>query len=335
VYFSSSEDISSFHSGVKRLQSGFMSEKSFKIGTRGSPLALKQADMLRERLQKAHPDLSIEIIPIQSAADWKAQDGERSLCSKDGGKGQFAKEIEEQILNGSLDCGVHSLKDMASFLPEGLVIDHYLPRADARDAFICAQYQTVMDLPEGAVIGTCSPRRQAFVLSKRPDLKIVPFRGNVSTRLDKVRNGQVDATYLAMAGLSRLNITDPMIHAVEIEEMLPACGQGIICIERRKDDERAQEILNAVHDPQTGLCAIAEREVLAVLDGSCHTPLAAYAIVEKDSFYVRAVVASPNGQEVYQEESRTICTSDAQAREIGVRVGETLKARLPEGFLNS
>ena len=311
-----------------------MSESTFKIGTRGSPLALRQAEMLKNSLQAAHSDLVIEIIPIKSAADWKPKDGEKALCDKNGGKGQFAKEIEDRILDGSLDCGAHSLKDMASFLPEGLVIEHYLPRADARDAFICKNYSSLIDLPQGATMGTCSPRRQALALVKRPDLKVVPFRGNVKTRLDKIEAEQVDATYLAMAGLSRLGIDDPMIHPVEVDEMLPACGQGIVCMEIREDNARAREILDAVHDQAAGFCAAAEREVLRALDGSCHTPMAAYAVIENDELYLRAVVACPDGSVQYVEEKRRACSSDVQAAAIGLEVGQQLRRALPEGFLS-
>ena len=310
-----------------------MSEKAFKIGTRGSPLALKQAEMLKEGLQAEHPDLHIEIVPIKSAADWKMRDGEKALDTLNGGKGQFAKEIEDRILDGSLDCGVHSLKDMASFLPEGLALEHYMTRADARDAFICAKYKDIMDLPEGAVVGTCSPRRQALALAKRPDLKVVPFRGNVSTRLDKIRNGQVDATFLAMAGISRLGIEDPMIHPIEAEDMLPACGQGIVCIEMRGGDDATREILKAIHNDEAGLCAVAEREVLRVLDGSCHTPIGAYAVIEDEQLYLRSVVLSLDGQEMYVQELREDCSSIEEARNIGLRVGEAIKAVFPEGFL--
>lgn len=310
-----------------------MTSDSFKIGTRGSPLALKQANILKGALQKAHPDLAIEIVPIKSAADWKMQDGEKSLCDKNGGKGQFAKEIEERILDGALDCGVHSLKDMASFLPAGLRIGHYLPRADARDAFISEKANNLMNLPEGSVVGTCSPRRQAFILTKRPDIKVVPFRGNVRTRLDKVANGQVDATYLAMAGIERLGITDPMIHPVEINDFLPACGQGIVCIESRESDERAAEILTPINDATVTLCAIAEREVLRVLDGSCHTPIAAYAEMRKGELYLRGFVASLDGQKTYFKEASAPCESIAQAREIGLEIGDALMAELPAGFL--
>lgn len=309
-------------------------DRTFKIGTRGSPLALTQAEMLKAAILEASPELIIEIVPIKSAADWKMLDPEKALDTVNGGKGQFAKEIEDRILDGSVDCGVHSLKDMASFLPKGLVIEHYMTRADARDAFICDDHATLDKLPAGANVGTCSPRRAAFVLEQRPDLNIVPFRGNVRTRLDKVKAGQVDATYLAMAGITRLRIDDPIIHAVEVDDMLPACGQGIVCVETRAGDNRAHEVLNPVHDALTGFCAVAEREVLRLLDGSCHTPIGAYAAIENGMLHLRVIVSSNDGQEVYKQELREACTSVTEATDIGVRVGEAIRAVFPEGFLD-
>lgn len=311
-----------------------MTVKPFKIGTRGSPLALKQADLLQNVLHKAHPDLVIEIIPIHSAADWKAQDGEVSLCEQNGGKGQFAKEIEEKILEGMLDCGVHSLKDMAAVLPEGLVIEHYLERADARDAFISAKYKTLKDLPEGGIVGTCSPRRQAVVLSQRLDLKVVPFRGNVKTRMDKVKNGQVDATYLAMAGLTRLGIEDAMIHPVEVAEMLPACGQGVVCMEMREHDEETRAILDAVNNRPTGLCAEAEREVLKALDGSCHTPIGAYASLTGKMITLDIFVAGLDGRVVFRESEPYECLTAEEARSQARILAGKIIAKLPEGFLS-
>ena len=278
------------------------SKKILKLGTRNSPLALKQADMVSQALQQAHADIEVELVSMTSAADWKKQDGEKSLCEQAGGKGQFAKEIEKAHLSGDIDFGVHSLKDMASVLPEGLEIKYVLPRADVRDAFISAKYSSIDELPKGAVVGTCSPRRQAIILSKRPDLKVVPFRGNVQTRLDKVRSGQVDATFLAMAGLTRLGIEDEMIHPLSVEEMLPACGQGIICIETKSNASDIGAIMEAIHCQNTGLCAAAEREVLKVLDGSCHTPIGAYAMMEGDVLHLRAQVLSLDGQQSFFDE---------------------------------
>lgn len=307
--------------------------QKLRLGTRSSPLALVQANMVKEALVAAHPDLEVEIIPIKSAADWKKQDGETPLSEQKGGKGQFAKEIEKAHMDGLIDCGVHSLKDMACFLPDGLEILHVLPRADARDAFISEKYNSLEDLPEKASVGTCSPRRRALILNKRPDVNVVPFRGNVKTRLDKVKNNQVDATYLAMAGITRLGIHDDAIKAIEIDSYLPACGQGVVCLETKKDDVAVQKLLDAIHCPETMLCASAEREVLKVLDGSCHTPIAAYAVFGDGNIYLRAQVLSLDGQEIYSEEMTKECADVQVAQFIGHELGMKLKEQLPEGFL--
>lgn len=308
-------------------------EQVFRIGTRGSPLALVQANMLADALRKAHSDLVLEIVPIKSSADWNKGDGEKPLNEEAGGKGLFAKEIEQALLDGAVDCGVHSLKDMAAFLPDGLEINHYLPRADARDALISEKYSSIDDLPAGSVIGTCSVRRQALLLAKKVDMKIVPFRGNVQTRIDKVSAGQVDATFLGMAGLVRLGIKSDMIHAIDVEDMLPACGQGIVCMEMRAGDARVQGILDAVHCEETGYCAVAEREILRILDGSCHTPIGAFAEVDGQALTLRAVVASLDGQDIYEEALTRECSSVEEARDIGRHVGNALKEKVPSGIL--
>jgi hydroxymethylbilane synthase len=307
--------------------------KTLRIGTRGSPLAMTQANMLRDRLIAAHTGLSVEIVPIKSAADWKKQDGEKSLSALKGGKGQFAKEIEQAHLNGLIDCGVHSLKDMPCALPEGLQITHFLPRANACDGFISAKYKSLDALPDGAVIGTCSPRRQALALQHNPTFNVVPFRGNVQTRLDKVREGQVDATFLAMAGLERLGIEDEMIHALNADAFLPACGQGIICVETKCNDDWVNGLMAAITCPVTAIQAAAEREVLKVLDGSCHAPIGAYAVFENNQFILKAFVASQDGQQIFTEAQQGKCNSVAEALLMGRKVGEILKTRAPTGIL--
>lgn len=310
-----------------------MTKNILKIGTRGSPLALVQANMVKVALEAAHTGLKAEIIVVQSSADWKPEDGEKPLSEEDGGKGLFASEIEEQIAAGSVDCGVHSLKDMASFLPKALVIKHYLPRADVRDVLISVKHNSIKGLPAGCVVGTCSLRRASLVLSHNDDVKIVPFRGNVHTRLSKVRNGQVDATLLAKAGLDRLALELPEAHIIEPEDMLPACGQGIVCIETRKGDTHTQSLLDAINCIPTSYCAIAEREVLRILDGSCHTPIGAYAVLEGDMLYLRGLVASNDGQKIYRDEYRARVINNDEALAVGQIVGQRLKDVVPTGFL--
>lgn len=311
-----------------------MSQNPFRIGTRNSPLALRQADILSDALAQAHPDLSIEIVPMLSKADWNKKDGEKPLCEEAGGKGLFAKEIERAILKGDVDCGVHSLKDMAAFLPEGLVVNHVLPRANPFDAFISAKYSAMADLPVGAKIGSCSARRGAMVLSKCPAVSVVPFRGNVQTRLDKVKAGQVEATFLAMAGIERLGISDQIIHPLTAEDMLPACGQGVICMETRENNGRVQKILNKVHCQITGFRAFAEREVLKVLDGSCHTPIAAFAQMDNNRLKLKAEVYALDGSEVFKDVLSDECLTLNDALRIGQQVGATLKNTIPERILS-
>ena len=222
---------------------------------------------------------------------------------------------------------------MASFLPEDLVLSHVLPRADARDVLISVKHSSITDLTAGCVVGTCSLRRASLSLSINPNIKIVPFRGNVETRLQKVRDGQVAATLLAKAGLDRLGLDVKEAHVIEPEDMLPACGQGIVCLEIRVGDDRVQGILDAIHCQKTGYCAIAEREVLKILDGSCHTPIGVYAIFDNDQMYLRALVASEDGQTVYRDEYRARVKNDEEAQAVGKIVGQQLKQMLPSGFL--
>ncbi|MEM8833747.1 MAG: hydroxymethylbilane synthase [Pseudomonadota bacterium] len=298
-----------------------------KIGTRSSPLALVQANMVKAALENVRSDIDVQIVPIKSNADWKKADGEKPLNDQEGGKGLFAKEIETQILDGTVDIGVHSAKDMASFLPEGLAIDHFLPREDARDAFISLKYQSIEDLPEGSVIGTCSPRRQSFFLEKHPDCNVVPFRGNVQTRLDKVRDGQVDATFLAMAGIKRLGIDDPMIKPFAVEEMLPAAGQGAVCIETKPDDAEIRMILDEVNCTRTRLSVVAERAVLQILDGSCQTPIAAHSVFDGDTMTLKAKIGDLQGQNQHISEMSALVKTSEEAASLGRKVGEELKAQ--------
>lgn len=310
-----------------------MTKDTFKIGTRGSPLALCQANIVKGELERAHPALKVEIVAIKSDADWKKSEGEKPLSEEAGGKGLFAKEIEAAILKGEVDCGVHSLKDMASFLEDGLILSHFLPRANPHDALISKNYKHLSNLPKGAVLGTCSARRKAIALSLRPDLEVVAFRGNVQTRIDKITAGQVDVTFLAMAGIERLGIHSDNIHPLSSAEMLPACGQGIVCIETREGDEKTQEILNPINCEKTQLCALAEREVLRALDGSCHTPIAAFAEIIGDRLNLRAEVYALDGQEVFRKTASGLCVSIEDALEIGVQVGQALNDIVPDGFM--
>lgn len=297
-----------------------------KIGTRGSPLALAQAHETRARLMAAFdlPQDAFEITVIKTTGDNRAMiDADRPL-KEIGNKGLFTKEIEEAMSAGMIDIAVHSTKDMPTLQPQGLVIDCFLPREDARDAFVSPQYTSIAALPKGATVGTSSLRRRAQLLHQRPDLNVVEFRGNVQTRLEKLNKGVADCTFLAMAGLVRLNVLKQVpATAVETNDMLPAIAQGAICIERRTNDQRAGEMLAAIHDAETACRLSAERAFLAALDGSCETPIAGLADITGDILRLRGELLHPDGSEVFKAEISGPISQAAQ-------LGETLAARLRE-----
>ncbi len=284
-----------------------------KIGTRGSPLALAQAHETRARLMIAFdlPESAFEVCVIKTSGD------DRSLIDADiplkviGNKGLFTKEIEEAMLAGRIDIAVHSTKDMPVAQPDGLVLDVFLPREDARDAFVSVKYAGIADLPEGAIVGTSSLRRRAQLLVKRPDLTVVEFRGNVQTRLKKLADGLADATFLAMAGLNRMGMHDAAIGAIDLDDMLPAIAQGTISIERRVDDLRARDMLAAIHNVQAGQQMAAERAFLAALDGSCETPIAGLAMIDGDQMWLRGEILKPDGSQVFTGERRGLVSEGA------------------------
>ncbi|HEY2874519.1 MAG TPA: hydroxymethylbilane synthase [Reyranella sp.] len=302
-----------------------------RLGTRGSKLALTQTGLVRDALAQAIPALAapdaIEIVTIRTTGD---QIQDRPL-SEAGGKGLFVKEIEEALLSGRIDGAVHSMKDMPTAQPPGLVIAAFLPREDARDVLIAGDVARIADLKKGAVVGTAALRRKAQLLFHRPDLQIVTLRGNVDTRLAKRERGEVEATLLAMAGLKRLGLT--IGTPVPEGEMLPAVGQGAVCIECRVDDARMIEWLAAINHAPTQTCVTAEHAMLAVLDGSCRTPIAGHAIFDKDgALYLRGLIAKPDGSELIATD-RTGPECDAEA--MGREAGEELKRRGGPGFLAS
>jgi hydroxymethylbilane synthase len=273
--------------------------RQIRIGTRGSALALAQTNEVRDRLAKAHGDeLAFEISIIKTSGD-KIQD--RALTAV-GGKGLFTKELEEALLAGSIDVAVHSMKDMPSFLPQGLEIACVLPREDVRDAFISLNGKPLSGLPAGGVVGTASIRREAFLRHSRPDLKIVLFRGNVETRLRKLAEGKADATVLAAAGLRRLGLEDRITHLIPVEDMLPAPAQGAIGLEIRTSDEYTRELIAPIHDQLTGVAIETERAFLTVLDGSCRTPIAALARVNEGKLFFKGAILTPDGARIYQTE---------------------------------
>lgn len=304
-----------------------------KIGTRGSPLALAQTEILIAALREKYPELVTEVVKIVTTGD-KIQD--RTLADS-GGKGLFTKEIEEALLAGEIDCAVHSMKDMPTKLPEGLVISCLLPREDPRDAFFSTKAATLDDLPAGSVVGTSSFRRQAIVLARRPDLKVTLLRGNVGTRLKKLEDGAADATLLAVAGLKRLGLGHLVKNILEPEVVLPAVAQGAVGIEVRENDERVRKLLSAVHCPVTELRVTAERAYLEVMDGSCRTPLAALMGIPDTGHQARfdVLAARPDGSDVRKASYTAQVSSLKEARELGLRAGTELKSQLPAGYLSS
>jgi hydroxymethylbilane synthase len=276
--------------------------RPLNIGTRGSPLALAQAHETRGRLARAFdlPEEAFAIVVIKVKGD-AVQD--RPL-KEIGGKGLFTREIEEALLDGSIDIAVHSMKDMPVDQPGGLLLDTYLPREDVRDAFVSLSLGGLADLPPGAVVGTSSLRRRSQLLHRRPDLQIVEFRGNVQTRLRKLSEGVAQATFLAMAGLNRLNMTDVPRVPIPTDEMLPAVAQGAIGIERRADDNRVAGLLEAIHDGPTGLRLAAERAFLAALDGSCQTPIGGLAELDGGTLRLRGEILRTDGSEVLVDDAK-------------------------------
>ncbi len=300
-----------------------------KIGTRGSPLALAQAHETRDRLARAFdlPQEAFWIVVIKTTGD-TVQD--RPL-KEIGGKGLFTREIEEALLSGAIDIAVHSMKDMPVLQPRGLVLDTYLPREDVRDAFVSPTKSALADLAPGAVVGTSSLRRKAQVLNRRPDLKVVEFRGNVQTRLKKLADGVAECTFLAMAGLNRLGRGDVPATPIPEADMLPAVAQGAIGLERRADDHATAGMLAAIHDQRTGQRLAAERAFLAALDGSCETPIAGLAVLDGTNVRLRGEVLRPDGSEAIGDD-RSCPIADGAA--LGRDMAADLLARAGAGFFD-
>lgn len=301
--------------------------RPLKIGTRGSPLALWQAHETRRCLMEAFglPEAAFEIVVIKVTGDQIQDKALREI----GGKGLFTREIEEALLDGGIDIAVHSMKDMPVLQPEGLVLDCYLERADVRDAFVSPHYGSISELPQGATVGSSSLRRRAQLALRRPDLNLVEFRGNVQTRMRKLADRVADATFLAMAGLTRLGMLEVVRSAIEPEEMLPAVAQGAIGVERRSADDRIAAMLARVHHGETGLRLAAERSFLARLDGSCETPIAGLAVIEGDQLWLRGEILRPDGSASLSGERRGPVGDGAA---MGRDLAEELLAKAGPGF---
>ncbi|WP_371872857.1 hydroxymethylbilane synthase [Notoacmeibacter sp. MSK16QG-6] len=301
-----------------------------RIGTRGSDLALAQAHETRTRLMAAHglPKDAFEIEVVSTAGD-RIQD--RPLAEV-GGKGLFTMEIEERLSDGRIDLAVHSAKDMPTELPNGLHLSCFLPREDARDAFIGHSAQKLLDLPQGATVGSSSLRRQALLRRMRPDLNVVLYRGNVPTRLRKLAAGEVDGTMLAMAGLRRLNLADQVTEALPLTSFPPAPGQGAICIESRIGDERVDALLLPIAHEETASALACERAFLAALDGSCRTPIAGHARFSDGKILFSGMILTPDGRDAHEIETDGPA---ADAAAIGRQAGEELRRRAGPDFFAS
>ena len=305
-----------------------------RIGTRGSPLALAMTAEVARALRAAHPALAapdaIETVTITTTGD-RVQDRPLSAV---GGKGLFTKEIDEALLAGRVDLAVNSAKDMPTLLPDGIVLAAMPRREDPRDVFVSLIAPNLAALPSGARVGTASLRRQAQILHKRPDLKVVVFRGNVGTRLKKLRDGEAEATLLALAGLRRLGRTDAATAIVAVDDILPAVGQGAMALTCRADDARVRALLAALDHRPTHLAVVAERALLEVLDGSCHTPIAALAEIDASGrLSLVGLLAKPDGSAVVVTRQGGPAETPAAARALGLAAGHDLKGRAGPGFI--
>ncbi|MCB1479620.1 MAG: hydroxymethylbilane synthase [Rhodobiaceae bacterium] len=299
-----------------------------RIGTRGSALALWQAEHTRDELCRVHgvsrEDISIDI--IRTSGD---RITDRPL-SEVGGKGLFTKEIEDALLAGAIDIAVHSAKDMPTELPEGLELSAFLTREDVRDAFLSPRADRLMELPKGAVVGSASLRRQALIRRIRPDLRVINFRGNVGTRLYKLASGEVDATLLAYAGLKRLQLEANVTELLDVKTFPPALGQGCVCVESRVGDERTAMLMSAIDNASARAELTAERAFLGLLDGSCRTPIAGLARAGDGALSLHGLVAMPDGSRVVETRLDGAC---ADAEKLGREAGRIVLGEAGEDFM--
>jgi hydroxymethylbilane synthase len=294
-----------------------MSEQPLRIATRKSPLAMWQAEHVADALRQAHPGLDVEILGMSTQGD-KILD---TPLAKIGGKGLFVKELEQRMLEGDADIAVHSMKDVPVELPDGLHLSVILAREDPRDAFVSSLYPSLADLNRGARVGTSSLRRQCQLADRRPDLEIVPLRGNVNTRLRKLDDGEYDAIILASAGLLRLGFADRIRAFISTDDSLPAIGQGAIGIECRRDDARVNSLLAPLHHPPTSSCVRAERSLNHRLEGGCQVPIGGHATLAGGELHLRGLVGTVDGSEIVRGEIRG---PEADAERLGSTLAEEL-----------
>ncbi|MDX7778864.1 hydroxymethylbilane synthase [Aeromonas hydrophila] len=294
-----------------------MAARTLKIATRKSPLALWQANFVKDRLEALYPELQVELVPMSTQGD-KILD---TPLAKVGGKGLFVKELETAMLEGRADIAVHSMKDVPVEFPEGLGLHTICEREDPRDAFVSNRFGQIDELPQGAVVGTSSLRRQCQLRAARPDLVIRDLRGNVNTRLAKLDTGEYDAIILAAAGLKRLEMAHRITAFIEPEQSLPANGQGAVGIECRLDDHELHALLAPLEHPETRIRVLTERAMNRALQGGCQVPIGAYALVQGEEVWLRGLVGSPDGSRVIRDEIRGPLAD-------GEALGHTLAQRL-------
>lgn len=297
-----------------------MQQKILKIATRQSPLALWQANFVKDRLIEFYPDLTVELVPMVTKGDVILD----TPLAKIGGKGLFVKELENALLTGDADIAVHSMKDVPMVFPEGLSLSVICKREDPRDAFVSNRYRNLDELPSGAVVGTSSLRRRCQLKKLRPDLDVRSLRGNVGTRLSKLDKGDYDAIILASAGLIRLDMQERIASFIETEVSLPAVGQGAVGIECRTDDEYVQKLLAPLADAETAACVLAERAMNNRLQGGCQVPIGGYAVLNGGELHLRALVGALDGSKIIRAEGKSAVEN---AEVLGVQIAERLLAQ--------
>lgn len=294
-----------------------MNKKYIKIGTRGSKLALTQSSMIKEEIEKKHPDVDVELVIIKTKGD-KIID---SPLSKIGGKGLFVKEIEEALLEGRIDIAIHSIKDVPGELPDGLSIQFLPEREDPSDALLSVKYDRLEDIPEGAKVGTGSLRRSSQLLNKRPDIEIIPIRGNVDTRIKKLETGEVDAILLATSGLNRLGLSSKIKQTLPPLDFIPAVGQGALGLEVRSNDNVCNKLLEFLNHKETAIAVRAERAFLNRLEGGCQVPIGAYAIIDNNQITIHGMVAELDGSRIIKDTEKGSCE---EPEKLGKRLAEKL-----------
>ncbi|MFC1749320.1 hydroxymethylbilane synthase [Pseudomonadota bacterium] len=297
-----------------------MSQETIRIATRKSPLAMWQAEYVRDRLIEAHPGLQVELLGMTTQGD-KILD---SPLAKIGGKGLFVKELEVRMLEGGADIAVHSMKDVPVEFPEGLHLSVICEREDPRDAFVSNNFESIQALPQGAKVGTSSMRRQSQIRAIRPDLEILDLRGNVNTRLKKLDDGLYDAIILAAAGLIRLGFDERITQLIDTDTSLPAIGQGAVGIECRSDDPRVNELLAPLNDAETHTRVLAERAMNNRLEGGCQVPIAGHAVLDGDKITLRGLVGAPDGSNIIRGETSGPAT---EAEALGTQLADDLLER--------